>query len=214
MTPFGEFRDAVVHTARAMNAAGINRGTAGNVSVRVADAFLVTPSGVPYDQLEAGGVVEMAMDGTVQGAGRPSTEWRFHRDIYAARPEVGAVVHTHSTFATTLACLGLDIPAFHYMVAAGGGVDIRCADYATFGTQALSDAALQALDGRRACLLGQHGVIATGTDLRRALALAVEVENLAELYVRVRQGGEPRILDDAEMARVLDKFRDYGPDRG
>lgn len=203
-------REAVIETARSMNRLGINQGSSGNVSVRHGDGLLITPSGVPYDRLTAGQVVEMGLDGTVRGAGRPSSEWRFHRDIYRARPEVGAVVHTHSAHATTLACLGLSIPAFHYMVAVAGGADIRCAPYATFGTQELSDAALAALEGRAACLLEQHGAIATGRDLPRALALAVELEHLAGLYWRVRQGGEPRILPAEEMARVLERFRDYG----
>ncbi|HEY5789381.1 MAG TPA: class II aldolase/adducin family protein, partial [Gammaproteobacteria bacterium] len=156
-------------------------------------------------------VVAMGLDGSVRSAGKPSSEWRFHRDIYAARGEIAAVVHTHSPFATSLACLGRGIPAFHYMVAAAGGVDIRCAEYATFGTQELSDQALRALEGRRACLLDRHGVIATGLNLAKALALAVEVENLAEMYWRTLQVGSPRVLDGAEMERVLERFRSYGP---
>ncbi len=201
----------VLDTARAMNASGINRGTAGNVSARCRDGFLITPSGVPYDLCTAEQIVRMSLGGEVRGAGKPSSEWRFHRDIYAARPEVEAIVHTHSPHATTLACLGKPIPAFHYMVAAAGGHDIRVADYATFGTQELSDNALVALEGRRACLLDRHGVIATGSDCRRALALAIEVENLAEMYCRLLALGEPRVLDGDEMDRVLDRFRSYGP---
>jgi L-fuculose-phosphate aldolase len=207
-------RETVLATARAMNASGINRGTAGNVSARLGDGFLITPSGVPYDDCTLERLVEVGLDGVVRGAGKPSSEWRFHRDIYAARSEVDAIVHTHSPSATSLACLGRPIPAFHYMVAAAGGHDIRVADYATFGGQQLSDNALVALEGRRACLLDRHGVIATGNDCRRALALAVEVENLAEMYCRVLALGEPRVLDGEEMDRVLERFRGYGPAAG
>lgn len=207
---FKRLRREVLDTARAMNASGINRGTAGNVSARCRDGFLVTPSGIPYDLCTPGQIVVMSLGGEVRGDIEPSSEWRFHRDIYAARPEIGAIVHTHSPHATALACLGRPIPAFHYMVAAAGGDDIRVADYATFGSQALSDHALAALAGRKACLLDRHGVIATGSDCRRALALAVEVEHLAQVYCQVLAVGEPRVLDGEEMARVLERFKRYG----
>ena len=207
-------RGQVLDTARAMNASGINRGTAGNVSARCRDGFLITPSGIPYDLCTPTHLVVMTLGGDVRGEGKPSSEWRFHRDIYAARPEVEAIVHTHSPHATTLACLGKSIPAFHYMVAAAGGEDIRVAEYATFGTQELSDNALVALEERRACLLDRHGVIATGSDCRRALALAIEVENLAEMYCKLLAIGEPRVLDSAEMERVVERFRGYGPAQG
>ena len=203
-------RRAVIDTARRMNALGINQGTSGNVSVRWKKGLLVTPSGVPYERLEPESIVYLKMDGSHEGDLLPSSEWRFHRDILDARPDIGAVVHTHSAFATTLACLGRGIPAFHYMVAAAGGPDIRCAPYATFGTQGLSDHALAALDGRAACLLANHGQIATGPTLDKALALAVEVETLAGMYWRALQVGEPTILDPEEMAIVLEKFRSYG----
>ncbi|MBL8485891.1 MAG: class II aldolase/adducin family protein [Rhodocyclaceae bacterium] len=201
---------AVLGTARAMNAAGINRGTAGNVSARADGGFVVTPTGMSYDACVAEDMVAVGMDGTPSGRRKPSSEWRFHRDIYAARPEVGAVIHTHSPFATSLACMGTGIPAFHYMVARFGGADVRCADYATFGTQALSDAVLAALDGRRGCLMAHHGMVVAGGDLGDALALAIELEGLAEQYWRVLQIGGPRLLPGDEMARVLEKFRDYG----
>jgi L-fuculose-phosphate aldolase len=204
-------RRDVVETARRMAGLGLGRGTSGNVSVRHADGFLVTPSGVPYDACTAEQVVALSLEGRVVGGGRPSSEWRFHRDIYRERLEAGAIVHTHSPFATALACLGRGIPAFHYMVAVAGGNAIRCADYATFGSQELSDHALAALAGHRACLLDRHGVIAFGDSLTAALALAVEVENLAEMYLHVLQVGEPRLLDEAEMERVVEKFRGYGP---
>ena len=209
-----KLRKTVLDTARAMNASGINRGTAGNVSARCRDGFLITPSGIPYDLCTPKQLVVMTLGGNVRGEGKPSSEWRFHRDIYAARPEVEAIVHTHSPHASTLACLGKPIPAFHYMVAAAGGEDIRVADYATFGGQELSDNAIVALEGRRACLLDRHGVIATGSDCRRALALAVEVENLAEMYCKLLAIREPRVLDSEEMERVLERFRGYGPAQG
>jgi L-fuculose-phosphate aldolase len=202
-------RLAIVATAREMNALGINRGKSGNVSARVPDGFLVTPSALPYDRTDAEDVVFVARDGTPHGRRRPSSEWRFHRDIYAARPEMRAIVHTHSPVATTLACLDRGIPAFHYMIAVAGGVDIRCAPYATFGTQRLSNHAVAALAGRNACLLAHHGMIALGASLDGALALAVEVETLAEMYWRALQVGEPALLADEEMRDVLDAFVAY-----
>jgi L-fuculose-phosphate aldolase len=204
-------RAAIVSTARAMNALSLNRGTSGNVSARCAAGFIVTPSAVPYDRMTAQDLVAMTLDGAVAtGVRTPSSEWRFHRDIYRARPEVGAVVHTHSPFATTLACLDRGIPAFHYMIAAAGGRDIRCARYATFGTEELAYSAVQALDERRACLLAHHGMIAVGANLESAFALAVEVEGLAEMYWRALQICEPPVLPDDEMDRVLAKFASYG----
>jgi L-fuculose-phosphate aldolase len=211
-------RAAVVATALAMNARGINRGKSGNVSARWLGTgyagFLITPTGLPYERTTPDDIVAMTLDGEARGTRLPSSEWRFHRDIYAARPDANAVVHTHAPFATTLACLHRGIPAFHYMVAVAGGSDIRCAPYATFGTQQLSDHALAALDGRRACLLANHGMIAIGTSLDAALALAVEVETLAEMYWRALQVGDPVPLPDAEMGVVLEKFRGYGQPGG
>jgi L-fuculose-phosphate aldolase len=207
-------RERVVATARRMNALGINQGSSGNVSARVEGGFLVTPSGLPYDELQAADIVHVAMDGHPSGHREPSSEWRFHRDIYARRPEAGGIVHTHSAFATTLACLGRGIPAFHYEVAFAGGNDIRCAPYRTFGTQALSDAAIAALEGRRACLLAHHGVIAFGVDLDDALRLADKVEALARLYCQALALGEPAVLDEAEMEAIVERFRHYGPRPG
>jgi L-fuculose-phosphate aldolase len=188
----------------------INRSTSGNVSARTGDGFLVTPSGLPYEETTPEDIAAVTLGGQASGPRQPSTEWRFHRDIYAARHDVGAIVHTHSTFATTLACLGRGIPAFHYMVAVAGGKDIRCAGYATFGTQALSDHTLVALAARKACLLANHGMIAVGASLAAALTLAVEVEALAEQYWRALQIGTPNLLSDSEMDTVLEKFRTYG----
>ena len=210
-------REAVIATAREMDALGINRGKSGNVSARWrdgnADGYLITPSGMPYASITAADVVAMPVDGrtrAARGGRRPSSEWRFHRDIYRARADASAIVHTHAPFATSLACLHRGIPAFHYMVAVAGGDDIRCAPYATFGTQALSDRAVAALEGRLACLLANHGMIAVGASLRAALALAVEVETLAEMYWRAQQLGEPVLLSAAEMRVVVGKFRTYG----
>ena len=203
----------VLATARAMNASGINRGSAGNVSARCVPgdgAFLVTPTGMAYDACDDGDMVFVGLDGRVAGRRKPSSEWRFHRDIYAARPEAGAIVHAHSPFAVSLACMGFAVPPFHYMVARFGGKDVRCADYATFGSQELSDAVVAALAGRNGCLMAHHGMVVFGGDLDEALALAVELETLSEQYWRVLQIGQPRLLADDEVARVLVKFRDYG----
>jgi L-fuculose-phosphate aldolase len=199
-------RAAMVETCRRMNASGINQGTAGNLSLRRGDGFLITPSSLPYDAMTPDDIVSMAFDGTYVGR-RPSSEWRFHRDILKARPDVDVVLHCHSIYATTLACHHRSIPAFHYMVGVAGGSTIRCSAYATFGTQALSDAALVALQDRFACLLGQHGQIALGKTLESALWLAIEVETLARLYVQALPLGEPPVLPEDEMARVIEQMR-------
>ena len=203
-------RRQIVATARRMNDVGLNRGTSGNVSARSGRGFLVTPSGLPCEDMRPADIVAMSSKGVARGKLAPSTEWRFHRDIYVARPDVGAIVHAHSMFATTMACLRRGIPPFNYMVAVAGGSDIRCAAYATFGTQALSDRALAALEARNACLLANHGMIALGKSLDAAFALAVEVEALAEQYWRALQLGTPHLLSDDEMDIVLEKFRTYG----
>ena len=203
-------RVRLIGAGRRMNVLGINYGKAGNVSVRVEGGFLVTPTGVSYEALNPADIVFMRRDGQREGTYIPSSEWRLHRDIYEKRAEVGAVVHTHSPHATSLACLRRGIPAFHYEVAVAGGADIRCADYATFGTQELSDHALAALEGRRACLLANHGVVSLGRDLDDAFAMAEKVEALARLYSQALQVGEPVLLDDAEMARVVERFKTYG----
>lgn len=204
-----QLRRQIIATALRMNALGINRGKSGNVSARWKDGLLVTPSGLPYDETKPADIVFVDKQACAKGRRPPSSEWRFHFDIYRSKSEVHAVVHTHSSFATTLACLGMGVPAFHYMVAVAGGNDIRCAPYATFGTQALSDHALTALRDRRACLLANHGMIATGANLKSALALAVEVEALCEQYWRALQVGKPRLLGDDEMVTVVEKFKVY-----
>lgn len=205
-----DIKAKVLATARAMNAVGINRGSAGNVSVRHGDGFLVTPTGMAYGACVAEDMVFVGFDGAVSGRRKPSSEWRFHRDIYAARPEAGAIVHAHSPFATSLACMGCEIPPFHYMIARFGGRDVRCAGYATFGSQELSNAVVAALADRCACLMAHHGMLVFGSDLDDALALGVELEALCEQYWRVLQIGRPRLLPDDEMARVLTEFSQYG----
>jgi L-fuculose-phosphate aldolase len=208
-------RKELIQTAKSMNALGINQGRSGNVSVRIDGGLLITPSGMDYDVLKPGDIVEMTLDGEIQSSHRtPSTEWPFHTAILQERFDAGAVVHTHSPMATALSCLRRDIPAFHYMVAVAGGDTIRCAPYATFGTTALSDAALAALENRKACLLSNHGVIALGERLKPALDLALEVETLAGQYLRALQIGEPVILPRTEMVRVLELFRNYGRQPG
>ncbi|MBC8132509.1 MAG: class II aldolase/adducin family protein, partial [Deltaproteobacteria bacterium] len=177
--------------------------------------FFITPSGRAYESMQPANVVLVRGDGSFEAADShvPSSEWRLHRDIYRRRPDAGAIVHAHAPFATTLSCLDRNIPAFHYMVAVAGGTDIRCAPYATFGTQELSDRALAALDGRRACLHSHHGMTVFADSLTAALALAVEVENLAATYWRALQIHEPSLLSDEEMAVVLEKFKSYGRER-
>lgn len=201
---------SVIDTALKMNALGINQGASGNVSTRSDNGFLITPSGLDYDMLRPEDIVNVHMDGTYTGSLKPSSEWLFHRDIYLAKPDVNAVIHTHSKFATTLACLRRDLPPFHYMIAVCGGKDVRCAPYATFGTQELSDVALSALQDRHACLLANHGMIVTGPNLEKALKIVQELELLCEQYLNALQIGEPYILSDSEMDEVLEKFKTYG----
>jgi len=203
-------RRAIVETARRMAAAGLVRGRAGNVSARTAAGLLITPSGLTPAGMRPSDIVPMGLDGSWEGALKPSSEWRFHCAILARWPEAGAVVHAHPPFATALACLRRPIPAFHYMVAKAGGPSIRCAGYATFGTAALADRVVAALEGRRACLLANHGMVAIGADLEGAFELAVEVEELAEQYCRALQIGRPRLLSAAEMRRVATRFAGYG----
>jgi L-fuculose-phosphate aldolase len=205
-------RQDMVETCRKMNASGINQGTSGNLSVRNAKGFLITPTSLPYDVMKPEDLVQMTFAGAYEGPRRPSSEWRFHRDILKERQDIDVVLHCHSVYATTLACHHKSIPSFHYMTGVAGGTTIRCAAYATFGTQALSDNALAALQDRLACLLGQHGQISLGKTMASALWLATEVETLARLYVQALTLGEPPILSDEEMARVLRQMKNmsYG----
>jgi len=207
-------RHAVIRTAQHTLATGLTHGTSGNVSARTPGGFYVTPTGVPYDALQPSDIAELDMDGTVMsGDRRPSSEWRIHRDVYASRADAGAVVHVHPPFATTIACLRRDLPAVHYMIAAAGGPTVRCAAYATFGTAELSRAVLEALEGRTACLMANHGLVALGADLDAACTVATEIEKVAEIYWRTLAAGEPAILSHDEMAQVLERFTDYGQPR-
>ena len=205
-------RKEIIAAANAMSQSGLSPGKSGNVSARnSAGHVLITPTGVPYADLKPGDIVTLDNRGKVlAGSLLPSSEWHFHVTIYTARTDVSAIVHTHSLHATALACAHREIPAFHYMVAVAGGDSIRCAPYATFGTDELAHHALAALEGRHACLLANHGQIALGATPARALALAHEVETLASQYVAALQIGQPTILDTDEMARVLEKFKTYG----
>ncbi len=205
-----DLRTELIASARAMQPAGLNRGTSGNVSVRSGDGFYITPTGMVYDALHEDDIPLMALDGSHTGRRKPSSEWRFHRDLYATRPEVGAVLHAHSPFAVSLACLRLDIPPFHYMIARFGGDTIRCAEYFIFGSELLSTAAMTAMADRKACLLANHGLLVAGRDLTEAFALAVELEELCEQYWRACQLGQPALLSADEMAAVLEKFKGYG----
>ena len=222
-----ELRSALLDTLRAMGVAGLNVGTAGNASVRLDAAqtrttndhahapvpMLITPSGLAAERCGAQDMARVDTDGRAHGPFAPSSEWQLHRDIYAAFPAAGAVLHAHSPFATALACQRIDIPPFHYMIARFGGSSIRCARYATFGTQALSDATVAALHERNACLLANHGMVVFGRDLSQALALAIEFETLCAQYWRSLQIGAPVLLSAAEMAEVIERFRWYGKPR-
>ncbi len=208
--PTVPLRAQIIDACRKLEASGLNRGTSGNVSCRDGDHFLVTPSGLPVEKMTPACIVAVGFDGHVIGPGKPSSEWHFHHDILRTRPEINAVVHTHSPHATALACLREDLPPFHYMIAIAGGESVRCAPYALFGTEALSQHAVVALDGRKACLLANHGLIALGRDLDEALAIAVEIESLCEQYLLVRQVGEPALLSVAQMREVIAKFDGYG----
>jgi L-fuculose-phosphate aldolase len=203
-------REEIVANGLKLTPSGLSQGTSGNLSIRLGDGFLVTPSGMPYGEVSPDDVVYVAMDGHYEHVRRPSSEWRFHRDIYAARPDVQAVVHAHPPYSTGLAICRLDIPAIHYMIAVSGGDSIRCCDYYTYGTQDLSDAVVRALEGRMACLMANHGMIATGTTMEQAMWRAVEVETLARQYTLALQAGKPVLLTDAEVVQALEKFGNYG----
>lgn len=203
-------RESLLKTAQKLSELGLNKGTSGNCSVRFEDGFLVTPSGMPVEEMTPDSMVNMQFDGTAEAGKKPSSEWHFHCDILNSRPEINAVIHTHSMFATTLACLHKNIPPFHYMIAVTGADTIRCAPYALFGTQVLSDHALAALYHSKACLLANHGMIALGKDLDDALAVALEVENLCEQYWRILQvNPNPPLLNAQEMREVFEQFKDY-----
>lgn len=208
-----QLRQAIVEKCRWMNASGLNQGTSGNISVRNGDVMLITPSAIAYDTMAAEMIAALPLsreDGSYQGPRKPSSEWRIHLDILRARPDVSAVVHTHSTYATALAIARRDIPACHYMVAAFGGSDIRCSAYARFGTKELSDTALAALKGRNGCLLANHGMITVGPTLDKAMYLAVELETLAKQYCLSLMIGGAKLLTDREISDALAGFATYG----
>ena len=200
-------RALLLDVTRRCARSGLNHGATGNVSVRTTAGFLITPSGVPPDGLSEESMIELALDGTA-GPGKPSSEWRLHAAIYASRSDVGAVVHSHPPFSTTIACLRQAIPPVHYMLAITGGTEVRCSRYATFGTAELSAAALEALGQSRACLLANHGLVTTAPDLETAYRIAVEVETVAEYWWRAKAVGEPVLLSNAEMDEAVTKFRE------
>jgi L-fuculose-phosphate aldolase len=205
-----ELRQQLIDTALAMNASGVNQGTSGNLSVRCENGMLITPSGMDYADLSLDDIVCMGFEGNHEGIRKPSSEWQFHAAIYQQREEAHAILHAHPVNCAALACLGKGIPAFHYMVAVAGGRNIRCADYATFGSHELSENVLAAMQDRKACLMSHHGLTCFDNDLPAALALAVEIEHLAAVYCRVLTIGEAEVLSDDEMDRVLEKFSTYG----
>jgi L-fuculose-phosphate aldolase len=208
-----QLREAIIAKCRWMNASGLNQGTSGNISARYKDRMLITPSATPYEAMKPEMIAAMSLDdadGEWSGPLQPSTEWRFHLDIMRARPDVGSVVHTHSTYATVLAIARKPIPACHYMMAAFGGTDIRCAGYARYGTAELSELALAALEGRNGCLLANHGMIAVGANLDKAMWLAVELETIARQYYLSLALGAPVILSDEEIAETARGFSTYG----
>ena len=202
-------RHQLVTVARRMNGTGLNQGTSGNLSVRIEGGLLVTPSSLPYEQMEVGDLVALDLSGQPlkQKQRRPSSEWRLHADVLSCHPEAMAVLHCHPIHATALACHDRGIPAFHYMVAVAGGDEIRCAPYATFGTKELSDNVVNALAQRNACLLARHGMVTLGKDLESALRVAVEVETLARMYLQALQLGEPPLLSMQQMQAVHAQFR-------
>jgi L-fuculose-phosphate aldolase len=209
-----DLRKKIISTCLRMNSEGINQGTSGNVSARTDEGFLLTASGIPYATMKPEHVVEMDLHGGYRGDFLPSTEWRMHMDIFRDRPEAGAIVHTHSIYATALACLRKDIPAFHYMIGVAGGTSLKVSDYAEFGTQELSNAMLKALEGRTACLLGNHGQICFGPDLDKAIGLAREIETLCQQYWAASLAGNPVELTGEQMSSVLRRFKTYGKQPG
>lgn len=209
-TASSTLRGQIIQACLQLEVTGLNRGTSGNISCREGNHFLITPSGMPTAQIHPAHIVTMNFDGKVIGTGKPSSEWHFHSDLLKHRPELNAIVHTHSPNATALACLREDLPAFHYMIAIAGGDTIRCAPYALFGTEALSRYALEAMKDRKACLLANHGLIAAGRDLDEAMAVAIEIESLCQQYLLARQNGQPALLSSEEMQAVIERFRNYG----
>ena len=205
-----DLRTAMLAALRRLDTAGLNRGSTGNLSHRCGEGLLITPTGMGADDIAPEDLVWLGFDGTRRGRLKPSSEWHFHQALYRARPELHAIVHTHATFATALACLRRELPAFHYMVAVAGGDSVRCAPYRLFGTEALSDAMVEAMHERKACLLATHGVVSAGATLREAMKVMTEIESLCQTYLAALAVGEPALLSGAEMAAVIERFRGYG----
>lgn len=203
-------REQIVAACRQLDSSGLNRGTSGNVSCREGEHFLITPTGVPVDEITPSKIVSLDFDGKIIGIGKPSSEWQFHSAIYRARGEINAVVHTHAPHSTALACLREDLPPFHYMIALAGGNSVRCAPYALFGTDTLSQHAVAALVDRKACLLANHGMITLGRDLDEAMIIAIELESLCQQYLIARQVADPILLSADEMRAVIERFKSYG----
>lgn len=205
-----ESRAAMLVALRHLDERGLNRGSTGNLSHRWGGGMLITPTGLGAADIAPEDLVWLGFDGTRRGALKPSSEWHFHQALYRARPELHAIVHTHATHATALACLRRELPAFHYMVAVAGGDSVRCAPYRLFGTEALSDAVVEAMHGRKACLLATHGIVSAGATLREAMKVMVEIESLCQTYLAALAVGEPALLSAAEMAEVIEQFKGYG----
>ena len=203
-------RESAVVAVQRLDALGMNRGSTGNLSLRQGQGMLITPTGMGADELRAEDMVWRGWDGTLRGAWEPSSEWHFHQAIYLARPTVNAVVHTHSVHAAALACLRRPLPSFHYMVAVAGGHDVPCVPYRLFGTEELSAAVAAAFAERDACLMANHGLVAAGTTLARAMKVLQEIESLCEVYLKALAVGEPALLTRAQMDEVIDKFKAYG----
>jgi L-fuculose-phosphate aldolase len=207
-------REAAVQAIRKLDALGMNRGSTGNLSLRLTldhqDGMLITPTGMGADDLRASDMVWVGFDGTRRGDWQPSSEWHFHQAIYQTRPDLQAIVHTHSTYAAALACLRRELPPFHYMIAVAGGDSVPCVPYFLFGTEALSQAVALAMTERDACLLANHGLIAAGTNLGKAMKVVQEIESLCQVYLQALAVGEPVILSKEDMQHVIEKFRSYG----
>ena len=200
----------LVKTTKYLNNKNINRGSSGNLSYRTTNGFMITPSSIPNDKLNEKSCVQMAFDGTYKNKLKPSTEWRIHRDIYLKREDIFAIIHAHPTFSTAIACMNIDIPSFHYMIAVAGGDNVRCARYATFGTEQLSKNVIKALDNRNACLMANHGLIVGEKNLQFALKLTEEVENLSKQYLQIlKSGKKPVLLSKNEMKKNIKKIKDY-----
>jgi L-fuculose-phosphate aldolase len=208
-----ELRRQAVRALQRLDALGMNRGSTGNLSLRLGDGMLITPTGMGADELQPQDLVWLGWDGTLKGDWQPSSEWHFHSAIYAARPDLHAVLHTHSAHATALACLRRSLPAFHYMVAVAGGDSVPCVPYHLFGTEALSRDVAGAMHDRDACLMANHGLVAAGPTLAQAMKVLQEVEALCGIYLQALAVGEPVLLTAAEMATVIERFRGYGKAR-